>query len=126
MNPRTIFQPAVRLIGAKCAQQTPEAMRKLNLFRPLIVSDPYLASDACGILSSFTKQFSAAQMPHTIFTDTIEDPTTDSVNACCKVLAAGNYDCIVAIGGGSPMDTAKAAAVLHSHGGHMREYKAPF
>merc|ERR1712216_549408 len=31
-----------------------------------------------------------------------------------------------ALGGGSPMDTAKAAAVLHTHKGRMRDYKAPF
>jgi alcohol dehydrogenase class IV len=126
MNPHRILQPAVRLLGAHCSQKTPEAMQKLNLCRPFIVSDPFLASDACGILAQVTKHFDAAEMPHTIFTDTREDPTTDSVDACLKALQAGNYDCIVAVGGGSPMDTAKAAAVLHSHGGHMREYKAPF
>jgi alcohol dehydrogenase class IV len=126
MNPHRILQPAVRLMGAKCVQQTPEAMRKLNLFRPLIVSDPHLASEACGILTAVTKHFEAAEMPYDVFTDTREDPTTDSVDKCLKALEAGSYDCIVAVGGGSPMDTAKAAAVLHSHGGHMREYKAPF
>jgi alcohol dehydrogenase class IV len=34
-------------------------------------------------------------------------------------------DCTVALGGGSPIDTAKAMAVLHANGGRMRDYKVP-
>lgn len=41
------------------------------------------------------------------------------------VLAAGGYDSIVALGGGSPIDTAKAMAVLAANGGRMRDYKVP-
>ncbi len=40
-------------------------------------------------------------------------------------LAAGAFDCVVGLGGGSPIDTAKAMAVLHVHGGQMTDYKAP-
>jgi len=61
-----------------------------------------------------------------VFTDTITDPTTESVERCVAALAAGNFDSIVALGGGSPIDTAKAAATLQTHGGKMRDYKAPF
>ena len=62
---------------------------------------------------------------YAVFTDTITDPTTESVERCVDALAAGTFDSIVALGGGSPMDTAKAAAALHTHGGKMRDYKAP-
>ncbi|HVL02045.1 MAG TPA: iron-containing alcohol dehydrogenase, partial [Dongiaceae bacterium] len=37
----------------------------------------------------------------------------------------GNYDCIIALGGGSPIDSAKAIAILGKHGGRMRDYKVP-
>ena len=48
-----------------------------------------------------------------------------SVEAALAALQAGDFDCVVGFGGGSPMDTAKAVAVLARHGGHMRDYKAP-
>src|SRR5690606_37214444 len=38
---------------------------------------------------------------------------------------AGDFDCVVALGGGSSRDTAKAVAVLAEHGGIMRDYKVP-
>jgi alcohol dehydrogenase class IV len=41
-------------------------------------------------------------------------------------LLAGECDCLVAFGGVSPIDTAKAMAVLAAGGGKMRDYKVPF
>ena len=37
----------------------------------------------------------------------------------------GDYDCVVALGGGSSLDTAKAVAVLAERDGPMRDYKVP-
>ena len=37
----------------------------------------------------------------------------------------GAHDCVIGFGGGSPLDSAKAIAVLAVHGGHMRDYKTP-
>jgi alcohol dehydrogenase class IV len=47
------------------------------------------------------------------------------VYAALAQLRAGDFDCVVALGGGSSLDTAKAVAVLAEHGGIMRDYKAP-
>ena len=41
-------------------------------------------------------------------------------------LNKGDYDCLIGFGGGSPIDTAKAMAILAAGGGKMRDYKAPF
>ena len=38
----------------------------------------------------------------------------------------GNFDCLIGFGGGSPIDTAKAMAILAAGGGKMRDYKVPF
>src|SRR5581483_5952158 len=53
------------------------------------------------------------------------DPTSDVVEAGAARLATGGFDCLLALGGGSPMDTAKAMSVLAAGGGHIRDYKVP-
>jgi len=48
-----------------------------------------------------------------------------SIQAGVDKVREGNYDCIIAIGGGSPIDSAKAISILGKFGGAMREYKFP-
>ncbi len=60
-----------------------------------------------------------------LFSETVPDPTTDSLQAGVDAVKAHDADVVIGFGGGSPMDTAKALAVLAGQGGAMREYKAP-
>ena len=53
------------------------------------------------------------------------DPTTAVVETGVARLAAGDFDSLVAIGGGSSIDTAKGMSVLFANGGQMRDYKVP-
>jgi alcohol dehydrogenase len=48
------------------------------------------------------------------------------VSEAVEAISSGNHDLIIAVGGGSPIDTAKAASILARHGGSMKDYKAPF
>ena len=97
----------------------------MGLRRPLLVADDFMASPASGAVDKVSSAMGEAVERFDVFTDTITDPTTASVERCVDALAAGGYDSVVALGGGSPIDTAKAAAMLHVHGGKMRDYKAP-
>jgi alcohol dehydrogenase class IV len=54
----------------------------------------------------------------------VPDPTTDSLTSGLKALHDHRADSVIGFGG-SPMDTAKALALLGVQGGHMRDYKAP-
>jgi alcohol dehydrogenase class IV len=66
-------------------------------------------------------------MKYAVWSDVVEDPTTSSIDAgVAAIKEVDGCDCLVAFGGGSPMDTSKAVGVLASHGGKMRDYKAPF
>ena len=60
-----------------------------------------------------------------MFSDTIPEPTDTVVEAGVAVLQAGDFDCLIGFGGGSPIDTAKAMAILAAGGGKMRDYKVP-
>jgi len=62
-----------------------------------------------------------------VFQDTVPDPTDTVVEAGVRAFRAGDYDCLIGFGGGSPMDTAKAVAILAAapEGTHIRAFKAP-
>jgi len=118
--------PRAILTGGGSVGRLGGLLANFGMRRPLVVADSFLASPQSGAVDKVVTAMSTSVADYGVFTDTISDPTTESVERCVDALAAGSYDSIVALGGGSPMDTAKAAAALRTHGGRMRDYKAPF
>lgn len=123
MPPAALIFPRLLRMGGGTSRQLGAALRQLGLVRPLVVTGRRTLDS--GTLAPILAALDGEGMAYGIFADTIADPTTQSVAAGLAALAAGDYDCIVAIGGGSPMDTAKAMSVLAVHGGQMRDYKVP-
>ncbi|WP_259471784.1 iron-containing alcohol dehydrogenase [Streptomyces shenzhenensis] len=115
--------PRLMRIGPGAAGQLGEVLRSLGLARPLIVTDPYLAGN--GTARQLVADLAAQAIPATVYDRTRPDPTTTSVQGAVTVLAEGDFDCVVGLGGGSPMDTAKAVALLGTTGRPMRDYAAP-
>jgi len=118
-----VTTPRLMAVGGGALAELPGMLRRLGLSRPLLVTDPYIAS--CGILDRATELLGDAEVPWSVFADTIADPTTTVVEAGTRRLADGGFDSLVAIGGGSSIDTAKAMSVLVANGGQMRDYKVP-
>jgi alcohol dehydrogenase class IV len=119
----TIALPRLMRIGAGAVGELPAVLRQLGLSQPLIVTDAYLVQTQ-RVQRLVEGLESAGIMPR-VFSDTVPDPTVASIEAGLAFLRAGEHDCVVGFGGGSPMDSAKAIAVLAIHGGAMRDYKAP-
>jgi alcohol dehydrogenase class IV len=119
----TITAPRLMAIGGGALAELPRLLAQLGLKRPLIVTDPYIAKS--GILERATALLDAAAVPWALFADTVPDPTTEVIDTGVGRLHAGDFDSIVAIGGGSSIDTAKGMSVLHANGGRMRDYKVP-
>jgi len=104
-------------------RQIAALLGKFGLARPLVVTDPFMVSS--GMVQRCLDPLTEAGMTPSVFSDTIPEPTDTVVEAGVAILLAGDFDCLVAFGGGSPIDTAKAMAVLASGGGRMRDYKVP-
>jgi len=119
----TITMPRLLYVGGGAIAEVTTVLTRLAVRRPLIVSDPFLARSP--LLATVTDRLDAADIPWQLFADTVPDPTTEVVEAGVALLNAGNYDCLIALGGGSPIDTAKAMSVLAANGGKMRDYKVP-
>ena len=119
----TITMPRLLYIGGGAVAEVTTALAKLGAARPLIVTDRFMASS--GLLAKVTDRLDAAGLTWQVFSDTVPDPTTEVVDAGVRMLKSGHYDALVALGGGSPIDTAKAMSVLSANGGAMRDYKVP-
>jgi alcohol dehydrogenase class IV len=118
-----ITTPRLMTIGGGALAELAGLLSRLGLSRPLIVTDPYIAR--CGILDRLIALLHQAQVPWAVFSDTVSDPTTDVIELGVGRLREGDFDSLVAIGGGSPIDTAKGMSVLFANGGQMRAYKVP-
>jgi alcohol dehydrogenase class IV len=118
-----ITMPRLLFVGGGALGEVGTALARLGIRRPLVVSDPFMARS--GLLARLTERLDAAGIAWQAFTNTVPDPTTAVVEAGVAQLQAGSYDGLIALGGGSPIDTAKAMAVLAANGGRMRDYKVP-
>jgi len=118
-----ITSPRLMSIGGGALAEMPVLLARLGLSRPLIATDPYIAR--CGILDRATALLDQAHLPWSVFSDTVSDPTTEVIETGVRLLHDGNFDCLVAIGGGSSIDTAKGMSVLFANGGRMRDWKVP-
>jgi len=118
-----IAAPRLLSIGGGALAELPALLARLDLGRPLVVTDPYIARS--GILERATALLDQAKIPFTVFSDTVSDPTTEVITAGVAVLRSGDFDSLIAIGGGSSIDTAKGMSVLCANGGHLRDWKVP-
>ena len=87
----------------------------------MVVSDRGL--EKLGVVQKVLDIVEAEGIETVSFLDILPNPTVDMVNAATKVYKESGATSIVALGGGSPMDVAKAVGVLARYGGSITEYE---
>ncbi|MBT7905785.1 MAG: iron-containing alcohol dehydrogenase, partial [Porticoccaceae bacterium] len=118
-----IILPRILQVGDGASNEAGSILNSLNCQRPLIVTDAMMVE--LGYVASLQESLEAASISSDVFQDTVPEPTVSSIQAGVDKVRDGNYDSIIAIGGGSPIDSAKAIAILGKYGGVMRDYKFP-
>ena len=98
-----------------------ESIKELGSRKVLIVTDKGI--EAAGLLSGIAGQFTAARLEYEIFSGVDPNPKDHNVHAGTKIAKDLQADCLVAVGGGSPIDCAKSIAVVATHGGAVRDYE---
>ena len=96
--------------GAGRIRELPDACRSLGMKRPLLVTDTGLA--ALPIVAQVAEVCRAAGMPCAIFSEVQANPVEGNVNAGVATYKAGGHDGVIAFGGGSALDAAKAIALM--------------
>ncbi len=118
-----IILPRIMQVGDGASQQIPAILGSLDCNRPLIITDKMMVQ--LGYAKEIQQCLIQNKIQADVFDDTVPEPTVSSIQAGVEKARHGNYDCIIALGGGSPIDSAKAIAILAKHGGQMRDYKFP-
>lgn len=125
MDAISLVAPRKLLIGGGSLAKLPGLLAEFGLSRPLVVTDPWIVSS--GMIDRVLAPLARAGITAHVFSDTVADPTDTVVKAGVEMLKSGHFDCLLGFGGGSPMDTAKAMAILAAArpGQLMRDFKVP-
>ena len=120
---KALYLPGALRVGGGSIEGLPDALGQIGLHAPLIVTDPFMA--ASGVLDRVLAILGGAGVPARVFDGVVPDPTVASVEAAVAVLRGGRHDCVIGLGGGSPIDTAKMVAVLALHDTTPRALRHP-
>lgn len=110
---RIIFQPGcIRQVGVEALQYRPR--------RALLVTDPGVL--AAGIAQKAADSLQSVGIPYQIFSDLSPNPRDYELDAGGRLAREAGIDLIVAVGGGSALDAAKAIGVLLTHPGCILDW----
>ena len=121
MNSFSFTIPQNIVVGAGSLKRLPELAKNLKKSKAYIISGPHL--EKIGMVDKCREALKAAGIESDAFTQTEGNPSTDTVAKAAEGFKSSNADFIVAFGGGSPLDVAKAVAVIASYGGNITDYE---
>lgn len=96
--------------GAGAVAEIVGELARRGLKKPIVFSDPDLVK--FGVTKKVTDILDGASVPHVLYSDIKPNPTIENVKNGVKAFKKAKADCIIAIGGGSSMDTAKAVGII--------------
>jgi alcohol dehydrogenase class IV len=106
--------------GANKVSELGSLLRSINASRILIVTDPGIV--ASGIVKKCTDAILSEHIRFSLFDGVEPNPTTDSIEKGLTLVKHESIDAIVAVGGGSSIDAAKAINILLANGGQVADY----
>lgn len=114
---KVVMEPGLR-------ERTGEHLRALGLSRILIVTDPGVK--AAGLLDSVYASLDKAGIAFEEVADIKANPRSEDINQTAQQYRGQGIDGLLAVGGGSAMDAAKAISVLLTHEGRIEDYEGSF
>src|SRR5918992_3618441 len=114
---RTVEVPTRMVHGLGAIARLGELVQELGVKRPFLVTDRGVVS--AGLADKALKHFEDA----VVFDEVQPNPDIELVGHASTVYREAGCDGLVALGGGSSMDTAKGIGVETAHGGSVVEYE---
>ncbi|HKI51892.1 MAG TPA: iron-containing alcohol dehydrogenase [Geothermobacteraceae bacterium] len=120
MNISKFVTPEI-IFGCGALSQLGESAARLGASRVFVVSDAGVI--AAGWIEPALDYLHSAGLATEVFAELTTNPKDYEVVAGVKQYLAAGCDAIVAVGGGSPTDVAKAIALLATNGGRLQDYE---
>src|SRR4051812_18969919 len=115
MTQYEFFCPVKIIAGTSALEHLPFELRARGASRPMVVTDAGVRK--AGLLDPIAQALREGEMPIVAtFKDVPPDSSTAVVAACARAYRDAKCDAIVAVGGGSVLDTSKGVNILVSEG----------
>ncbi len=116
------LNPSVNFMGPGCVAILGDRCKLLNMNKPLIVTDAFLAKLENGPVAQSTASLEAAGIEYVIFTGAEPNPKVQNCYDGLKLYQENGCDSIITIGGGSAHDCGKGVGIAATHDKHLTEY----
>ena len=103
----------VSYFGAGAREMLPQEARRLGLRKAMVVTDADLI--AHGVTEKVLEVLRRGGIEYDVFSDVKQNPTVSNVRTGVEAFASSGADFLVAVGGGSPIDTAKAIGIVSNN-----------
>lgn len=116
----TYSVPTKIIYGNNSQYELKDELKDNGLQKVLVVTDKGVRK--VGLLAGIEKQLAETGLEYQIYDEMDFEPTVETITKGAEIVREKDYDCVVGVGGGSPLDTAKAIAVLATNDGNVKDY----
>lgn len=117
----SVFQTISRIVyGFGAVDLLPDEVKRFGEPRVIIITDKGLVAN--GMHKPVENALRKSDIPVKVWGDVVLDPTPESIEACVEVIKEFNATVLIGLGGGSAMDSTKAASLLACHPGPVTTY----
>lgn len=117
----TSFRVPPIIFGRGAVKQVGQEVKKAGVRKGLIVSDPVVST--LPVMEDIGTALRQSGLDFTVYDGVTGEPTLEMVQGGLAVYRKENCDFIIAVGGGSAIDTAKAVSVMATNPGSIEDYK---
>ena len=115
------FNPVPLVLTGPGALKTGASrLRRIGYKRPFLVTDKGVAG--LPFFSQFLGHLKEEKIDYFLYDQTLPNPPDTQIHEGAALYKTERCDCLIAIGGGSPIDCAKAVGVIVANGGKIQDY----
>lgn len=114
------FSPVKLVTGVGAALHMDQWMKAFEAEKILVITGSHVAKS--NAFSAFTEATKVQGISFEVYSKVIPEPPMGMVDELAEYVRSENFGLVIAVGGGSPMDTAKAVCMLKNNEGSIKDY----